>query len=198
MKRIDISCRFGFQGFTLLELVLIITIVSLLGVVLLEQLLRYWEMAEKAAMEQLIGTLQSAMVMRMSTLVVRHQAQQIPAMPQENPMGWLSEKPTNYLGEYYHPESSALSLGSWYYDIKDQELIYLVNHGRYFIPGTDGRRWIRFKVGLVYSDIQSDADRVSGTKPTIQAVNGGNRDNEAGKGEVAGVVLNPINPYQWF
>ena len=170
-------------GFSLLELVLVITIISVLGAVLFDRLLLYREMAEKTAMEQVVGIVQSAMELRISAFLARAQDNRLEAMPLENPMGWLADKPSNYLGEYYDPNPTDLAPGSWYYDLHSHELVYLVDWGRHFIPGPDGQRWVRFRVALVYED---DAARsVHGTGQT------------EGK-EVAGIAIRPTRPYRWL
>ncbi|CAK0770242.1 conserved hypothetical protein [Gammaproteobacteria bacterium] len=184
----------GSKGFTLLEMVVVITVISVLGVVILERFLRYREMAEMTAMEQVAGIVRSAMVLRVSSLLVHHQMSRIEAMPQENPMKWLAEKPSNYQGERYDPDPHELVAGSWYYDLKNSELVYLPDWGRYFIPGPDGQKWIRFKVELVYTDIE-DATQ---PEDNVDKEGEAKKTEEEHRNRIAGVVLNLTRPYQWF
>ncbi len=181
----------GSQGFTLLEFVVVITLISVVSTVFVDRLLYYSEMAEKTAMEQVLGVLQSATTMRSGALFAHAQNDRIEAMPKENPMKWLAEVPRNYLGEYYSPDINALQPGSWYYDLHARELVYLVDRGRRFITRSDGCKWIRFRVELVYDDLNAEPKPAATPKPTK---GGGKTD----VGVAAGVVIKPTHLYQWF
>ncbi len=167
------------RGFTLIELIIVISIVAVLAGLFLSRLPYYQEQAEKAAMEQVAGALQSALVMRYGALMVRGTAteKELSHLATDNPITWLQQKPRNYAGEYYDPTPKAVAPGSWLFDLKSRDLIYVVDHGNYFVADKDGRKWIRFHVKLAY-------DPVLG-RP------------ESGK-ELTATLFEPTEPYHWL
>ncbi len=167
------------RGFTLFELIIVVIIVSVLAGTFLNRIFYYQEQAEKAAMQQVVAAVQSALVMRYGALLVRGAAseKELGMLANDNPMNWLQQKPHNYAGEYYDPTPKAVAPGNWMFDLKSRDLIYVVDHGEYFTPGKDGRKWIRFHVKLGYD-------------PALGRP-------ETGK-ELASVLLEPAGTYHWL
>ncbi len=93
-------------------------------------------------------------------------------------MGWLAKKPANYGGEFFDPAPQAVAPGSWMFDLKSRDLIYVPDRTEYFIPGRDGIKWVRYHTRLLYE------------RPPREGGNG-NRI-------VVGVVLEPVESYRWF
>lgn len=168
----------GQAGFTLFELVLVITIVGVLIGVMFNRLLFYQEATEKTVMEQTASIISSALNIQMAALIARDRIEDIPKLAQRNPMDWLAKKPKNYYGEYYDPKPGEIPPGNWYFDLKDHNLVYLVERGTYFIPGPDGRKWIRHKVSLVYNEPRPGEER--------------------GEKEIGGVSLDVVGSYSWL
>ena len=140
------------RGFTLIELIVVIIIIVVLAGLFLVRIPIYQEQAEKAAMQQVEGALQSALVLRYGALMTRNAAseKELSILATDNPINWLQKPPPNYKGEYYDPSPRAVAPGSWMFDLKSRDLIYVVDHGDYFTPGRDGKKWIRFHVHLDY------------------------------------------------
>ena len=174
-----LSPQHSVKGFTLIELIIVISIVAVLAGMFLSRVAYYQAQAEKAAMEQMAGALQSALVLRYGALMVRVAAneKELSALAADNPVNWLQQKPRNYAGEYYDPTPGAVGPGNWMFDLKSRDLIYVVDHGDYFIPDKDGKKWIRFHVKLGY-------DQIVG-RP------------ESGK-EVTATLFEPTEPYHWL
>ncbi len=168
------------QGFTLLELVVVIVIISTLTAVLLDRILFYQEAAERAAMEQMAGTLRSALHLQIADRLIKGKTRDLPLLAEDNPMDWLAEQPTNYVGVRFNPKPGAVPKGDWYFDLKGKELVYIVARGSHFMPDKAGHKEVRYKVRLVYS---------RGTQ-----VNQGSADEK----EINGVILALTEPYQWF
>jgi type II secretory pathway pseudopilin PulG len=165
-------------GFTLFELILVIVLVAVFSGILLSRFLMYQEAAEKAAMEQTAGAIRSALNMRMAALVARGRTDEIPKLAALNPFTLLADKQWNYAGEYYDIAGSDIAPGSWYYDLKNKELVYLVDRGAHFVPGKDGGKRVRYRVNLVYNDSLPGGRSVAGA-------------------EVGGIAFREIEPYVW-
>lgn len=168
------------RGFTLIELIVAITIVVILAAVLLERVWFYQEQAEKTVMVGVAGTIQSALVMQYGRFLVRGMESGVAALEAENPMKWLSKQPHNYAGEFYDPTPDSVAHGNWMFDLKAHELIYVLNRAEYFIPGKDGKKWIRYRVSLKYA-------------PAFKTP-----DHAADGSKLEGALFGPVAPYRWF
>jgi general secretion pathway protein G len=166
------------KGFTLLELIIVISVISILAAELLKRVPDYQELAEKSVVEQTAGAMQSALTMRVGSLMVHGAAttKELNALAADNPINWLQPKPSNYAGEFFDPAPDTVKPGQWMFDLKTRELIYVPDHTRYFTPGADGKKWIRFHVKLVY-----------------ESPVGVSR----GKKEIASTLFEPTEPYHW-
>jgi prepilin-type N-terminal cleavage/methylation domain-containing protein len=168
------------QGFTLFELVVVIIIISTLAAVLMDRVLFYQEAAERAAMEQMAGTLRSALHLQIADRLLKGKTRELPLLAEDNPMDWLAEQPANFAGVRFNPKPGEVAKGDWYFDLKDKQLVYIVARGSHFTPNPAGRKEVRYKVRLVYS---RDAQ-----------VNPSGVDEK----EINGVILALAEPYQWF
>ena len=171
------------KGFTLIELVVVITIIAILTSALLTRIWFYQEQAEKAAMEQVAGALQSAMVLQYGHLLVRGKESEAISLVMENPTRWLMRVPPNYAGEFYDMTLAAIAPGNWAFDLKTRELIYVPDRSDYFVPGKDGLKWVRYRARLEYEHV-----------PSAAVPRGENKGAE----EIAGVLFEPVERYQWF
>jgi prepilin-type N-terminal cleavage/methylation domain-containing protein len=167
------------RGFTLLELIVVITIIVVLMGVFFNRVLFYQEQAEKTAMEQVAGVIQSALTMQYGQILTRGKPSDVAALAQDNPMKWLQKWPRNYSGEFYDPTPLAVASGNWMFDLKTRDLIYVVRNGNNFKPARDGKKWIRFHVAVNYQ-----ASRL----PSLQNA----------PPELTGIVFEPVEPYSWF
>lgn len=166
------------KGFTLVELLVVISLLSVLASMLFSRVLFYQEMAEKAAMQQVVGALQSALVLQYGHRMALGMGPDVNNISTENPMDWLAQKPINYAGEFNAIKPAAVKPGNWAFDLKTHELIYVPDHAEYFVPAKDGFKWVRYRTRLGY-------EAPPGHK---------------GKGaqELTGVTFAPVEPYQWL
>ena len=167
------------RGFTLIELVIVVTLIVVLMALFFNRALFYMEQAEKTAMEQVVGSIQSALTLQYGQILTRGKSSDVAALAQDNPMNWLQKKPRNYSGEFYDLTPLAVESGNWVFDLKSRELVYVVRTANYFKPGKDGKKWIRFHVA-----VNHEKSRL----PSLQNA----------PPELTGIVFEPIEPYSWF
>ena len=174
-----IGIKPDLRGFTLIELIVVVIIIVVLAGLFLMRVPLIQERAEKAAMQQVEGALQSALVLRYSALMTRGSAgeKELSILATDNPITWLQKMPPNYMGEYYDPSPRSVAPGNWMFDLKSRELIYIPNQSDNFTPGPDGNKWIRFHVKLGYEPMLG--------KP------------ESGK-ELTTTLFEPVAPYHWL
>ena len=139
-------------GFSLLELVTVIVIISVLLVLAMSRLLALMVDAERVTMETVAGTLRSAIGMKVAESIVRSKVAELPVFEGSNPMALLAETPHNYLGELEGADPAQLEDGNWYFDAHDKALIYLVRNKGFFAGGRPNPPRARFAIKLVYSD----------------------------------------------
>jgi prepilin-type N-terminal cleavage/methylation domain-containing protein len=136
------------RGFSLIELVVALVLVSIFAGVLLERTVYYQELAEKASMEQVAADLRSSVNLRAAELALENRFTELDALALQNPFDLLVRKPQNYLGVLEQPTASA----GWYFDKRAKEVVYFVDLGRYFTPDENGLKRIAWRVTAVSGD----------------------------------------------
>jgi general secretion pathway protein G len=139
----------GQGGFSLFEFAVVVALFAVLVGIGAQRLNLYQEELETVAAKQLVSTLQAALRIRVSHLTIRATRQALLDILDENPMEWLSEKPKNYLGEYYSPDNKTLKPGCWYFDRRQRMLVFLLNNRNGFASGS--LILLKFKVKLHHS-----------------------------------------------
>ena len=140
------------RGFSLIELVVSLTLVAVLVGVFLERALYYRELAEKSAMEQVALDLRSSVNLRVAELVLESRFAELVPLAAQNPMDLLEGKPRNYLGVLQDAAGEVAIPGNWYFDKNSKEVVYYVDSGRYFAPDDQGRMRVAWRVKLVQGE----------------------------------------------
>lgn len=149
MARAPVPAQRRGGGFSLLELVISLTLVAVLVAVFLDRALYYRERAEKAAMEQVAQDLRSSVNLRVAELIPDNRFQELAAMAAENPIELLARKPENYRGVLDGRGLQEVVTGSWYFDKISKEVVYFVDLGEYFTPDEKGRKRVAWHIVLV-------------------------------------------------
>lgn len=136
------------RGFTLVELVVVVCLVVVLLGIALDRLLRYQELGERAAMEQSLAAINTALTMRFATLVIAGRGTEIEKEAGANPIHLLARPPDNYLGALYAPAAGSLQARSWYYDRESGDLVYVPGRSRYLTEPPDAENGLHFRVEL--------------------------------------------------
>lgn len=169
----------GKRGFSLLELLIVIVIISLLLVVAIDRLLRLRFEAERVTVQSVIAALRSALYIEFAAAAARGQLQRMDTARGSNPMLWLAERPDSYAGEFFGADPALFEPGTWYFDTRDRALVYLVRFPEQFVTSLSGPPRARLAVEPDYDDL----DR--------------NGRFDPGRDPVRGLKLVPLEPFYW-
>jgi prepilin-type N-terminal cleavage/methylation domain-containing protein len=84
-------------GFTLLELSVAIVIMAILTAALLKSLHFYQAQVERAAAQQVVVALRSALYLQVLELIAQGRQSELVSLASQNPMDWMAVKPDNYV-----------------------------------------------------------------------------------------------------
>lgn len=131
-----------------LQSALYVAIAGVLAAVLLERLLTYAEVAEKAAMEATLSRLHAALYTRVALHALRGEYEALEALQAQSPFAAAKITSPNYLGEVVSVPPGDVADGKWMFDRVRRELVYVPNLKRYLQPElNDGAlTGLRFRV----------------------------------------------------
>ncbi len=166
------------RGFTYLELVIVIIIISTLLYFAVDRLLRLEVEAERTSMQQVIGIMQSAMALAMAEHIAKGDIPGLKKYVNTNPMNLLAQQPENYHGAH-KTEPDSLPGGSWYFHTPSKSLIYRVRNQTYFVTASNRHDRAELKILPVYDD--------------------NNRNGRFDAGDtLKGLRLQAVETYQWL
>ena len=166
------------RGFSLLELVVVIIIISVLLAVAIDRLMRLQVVAERAAMETVIGHLQSAIGLTISEHIAKDRIPELTKYIDSNPMALLADTPVNYLGSVAGTPK-IIETGSWWYDTNSRTLVYHVGNPQNFLSEGPENGLAKFKIRPVYDD--------------------NNHNGRFDRGDtLVGLKLSPLARYRWL
>jgi general secretion pathway protein G len=143
-------------GASFVEFAVSIALIGIFVGVLLERTSYYQEYAEKTAMESTAENIRTGLRYKVADLMLANRAPEIPSLADENPMNWLGERPPNYLGELDSAPADEMK-GQWYFDKRNQELVYTVNNRRHFSPSTYRDFSVRYRAMRVSAGAVTDS-----------------------------------------
>lgn len=168
------------QGFTFLELILVMCLIAILAIVALDNYRSVLAQAERVTIEQNINMLQNSASTLVAEAIVTGEAEALASYHKANPMHFLLKPPSNYLGEFSQPNLSDMSSGNWYFDTASECLVYVLKYpNKVEIQVPDPKRLI-FQLKLSYKDKNQDGIY----QQTQDRLNG--------------LVLEPLIPYDWL
>lgn len=121
-----------------LQSALYVAIAGVIAAILIERLLAYAEVAEKAAMEATVSQLNNALYARLAYLALRGEYEAIEALPDKSPFATAEARSAAYLGEFDDGPPGGAERGKWYFDRGRRELVYLPRFKRYLLSLDDG------------------------------------------------------------
>jgi len=140
-------------GFSLLELIVVIIIISILFGLAINHLFKWRIAAEKASISRLTSEMRDALKLEVSSHYAKGRLQDVLKLVGTNPLEYVVEKPDTYLGSSTSPNLESIAPGSWMYDTTNKILIYRVRYPDNFETELSGIKRIEFKVSLIYADI---------------------------------------------
>ncbi|MGD8484198.1 MAG: type II secretion system protein [Thioalkalispiraceae bacterium] len=165
-------------GFTLLEMVIVIVLISVLGLIILSRVWQYRVYAEEAMVTATVGNIRSALGLEVARLAVKEQTRQIARLENTNPMKLLAQTPETYLGETSKPETIKQK-GVWYFNNNDKSLNYIVSYTEHFESKIKGVKRTRHQLKMVFTD------------------NNQNGRFDKGVDYINGLDLVAMEPYKW-
>lgn len=125
MRPPDSACkRSSNRGFSLLEMIVVIALISTLIAVAAYRLLPYIDEAERVAVLRVEGQLRSSLMMEAAQRIVRGQSATISTLDGANPVKFLLEPPKNYVGERLQREIEQSPTRRWYFEKDGRRLVY--------------------------------------------------------------------------
>lgn len=158
------------RGFSLLELLIVIVIISVLVVVAVERLLVLRYEAERAMVQSVIGAMRSGLYVEFAGAAASGQLKVLESAAGSNPMLRLAERPDTYAGEFFGADPKLFEPGSWYFDTRDRAIVYVVRFPEQFVTPLEGTPRLRLAV-----------------RPDV----------DPGRKSVQGLKLEPLEPYHW-
>ena len=167
------------RGFSLLELLIVVVVISVLMVVAIDRLLKLRFEAERVMVQSVVGALRSALYIEFSGSTARGEKGRLESLPGSNPMLRLSDKPDTYAGEFYGPDPAVFEPGTWYFDTRDHALVYVLRFPDEFVSALSGPPRVRFRIEPDYDDIDHNGRYDPGRDPLL------------------GLKLVPVEPFSW-
>ena len=182
-------------GFSLFELVVFIILVAIIYSVAANRFAEFPAAAERANFLAVTTQIQSGVNLELLQGLISGNNQNIADYENSNPMEFLLNTPSNYLGAFDLVDTDRLSRRSWYFDRQRAELVYLVNYSTNVFLLFNGSQVasdeIRFRIELVY---RGEGNRGSSSiegEDTPEQIDGN------GSKRLSGMVLRPVVPYLW-
>lgn len=151
------------SGFSLLELVVVVILMSLLFLVALEKLLPLRGQAEAAAVLQNEGAMQAGLGQEVANRVLKRGFLDLPALAGSNPMDFMTQPPPNYLGAMDRVDPAKLPSGGWAFDRGRGVLVYRVRFDEYFNGQPDDPPRAEWRIEVRYAkDAEPTPENIRG------------------------------------
>lgn len=168
------------RGFSLLELLIVMVIISVLTIVAIDRLLRLRFEAERVMVDSMLSGLKSALYIEFAGAAARGRPDALAAKAGDiNPMKLLAERPETYAGEYAAADPASVAPGSWYFDTRERHLVYVPRFPEQLVTALPGPPRARFRVEADYDD----RDR--------------NGRFDLGRDSARGLRLVAVEPFSW-
>jgi general secretion pathway protein G len=150
------------RGFTLLEMVVVIIVISVIGFVALSYYQKLLVDSERTRLQHDVGVMRSAIGMQVADYIVSGELHRLGELAGSNPIDLLEEKPDNYLGIFPDDRSAELERGNWFFAEDEVSLIYIVRNEVYCETALNSPKRIKFKISPRVDDKGKAGTRIVG------------------------------------
>lgn len=197
------------RGFSLFELTAFIIITAIIYSVAVNRFSDFPEAAERANFLSIITQIQTGLNLEVMLGVTSGVVGNVREFDGINPMDLMLQPPANYLGAFGSLNPNQVERRSWYFDLSNSELVYLVNQSENVYLVENGRLIpsdeIRLQVVVLYRDVASRENvTLEELESRLIEQLGEGFDNESAiesqiaRARVSGAVLRPSTPFEWL
>lgn len=150
-------------GFSLLELVVVIVIISILVAVALHRLLPYIDEAERVGVLTMESQIKSTLMTSAAKRIAGGKAASISELDGSNPMQLMLEAPENYVGELRDPDVASVPHRNWYFNLDTRRLVYRTGRRFGWSEPEDNTVNPEFEVRVAFDDRNGNGSFEPGT-----------------------------------
>lgn len=176
---LDSYSRFQQSKNALIQLAVLVILISIFITIAADRIWKLRVIDEKTGMEHTIATIQSALGIHLTAIVVKEGLEGIAALDRSDPMDLLDPPPVNYIGKLENPDPAAIEGPAWYFDSENRILVYRVLNEEYFITDLEGAHRALFHLHLSYEDLNNNGEY----DPNLD--------------RLSGLQFKPLEPYSW-
>ena len=185
------------EGFSLFELVVFIISVAIIYATAANRFAAFPDAAERANFIAIVSQIQSGINLQSMEYVVNSNSREAQFLESANPMDFMLQAPSNYIGAFDLVDTERLERRSWYFDRVAGHLVYLVNAedavvlemGAVEIPTDE----IRFHLAVEYSY----EDRRGRAVSVADYDESGGLNNPTIQRKFRGIRFEAVTPYRW-
>ncbi|MBT8131639.1 MAG: type II secretion system GspH family protein, partial [Gammaproteobacteria bacterium] len=143
-------------GFSLLELIVVISLIGVLLVVAFWRLAGFVREAERVSVLTMEGEIRNVLVLEMAKRILNPGGPSILALASSNPMALMLETPINYLGELDNQEVPNVPQRHWFFNLDKQRLVY--RSGVDFGYRKEQFHDVEYDIRIAYDDADGDGN----------------------------------------
>ena len=162
------------------ELALVVLVLGVLIYMFTQRVRQAEAEWERTSVELMQRQIQNSLTIMKMTAMTQGRYVDIARWAGANPFELMQFKPGNYAGETAKDDPAQIPAGNWYYDRGDGALIYKVSQGGYLRTDLPGVPRIRFRLDVVYQDVN------------------GNQRYDSGIDRFEGLSLHALDKYEWL
>ena len=139
------------DGYSLLDMVVAVLLLSLLFLVALDRLLPLRGQAEAATVMENEGRLREGLGSEVAHRALKRGLASLPELAGSNPMARMATPPPHYLGERAKLDPATLPPGAWAFDQSRGVLVYRLRFPEYFIGEPRNPARVEWRIEIFYA-----------------------------------------------